>query len=160
MAGLNHRGSALYTMKTKTVYLFLFLILVLIVILIFKSRTHDSKESSQTQPVEQISPIQTQLNTFRLISNNASDQFGITDPIRLEFDQPVSNNLVYTIEPQIEVIISPGINSREIVIEPVDAWGFNLTYTLRISRSSTSITGQTLDKAYQFSFKTPPYSGI
>lgn len=145
-------------MKTKTIFLLIFLILVLIIIFVIKNSSQKS-EGELIKKVEQTpSPA---LETFQLISSNlTSSELGITEPISLEFNQPISSNFVYTLEPQKEVKIYSGSNPNEIIIDPVDAWAFNTDYTLRILKSTSSATGRVLDKDYIYTSKTPPYSGI
>lgn len=145
-------------MKSRTIYLMLFLILVLVVILFLKSRV---QKPQQSQPPPQASPLQNeQVTNFTIVSTSISDQsVGINEPIKLQFNQPLGN-LVYSIDPQITLKQGSGSNPNEITLSPPDAWAFNTSYTLKISATSSSISNQTLDKDYSFTFKTPPYSGI
>ncbi len=144
-------------MKTKTIYLLLFLILVLILFLFLKSRTQN--QPPKTNPIPQ--PSVSQISTFQLISTSISgNSVGITEPIKLTFNQPVSDNILYTLRPQKEIRIRRAGDPNEIIVDPLDGWSFDTTYTLTILKTTSSATGETLDKNYTYSFKAPPYSGI
>lgn len=145
-------------MKNKTIYLLLFLIFILVLILFLKSQFDKSPNKSVGQ--NNLTPV-VQLSTFKLIATNiSSGTIGITEPIKLQFDQPIISNIIYTIEPQKEEKIGIGATPNEIIIDPVDAWNFDTSYTLKILKSTKSVNGQYLDKDYTYTFKTPPYSGI
>ena len=150
-------------MKSKTVYLLLFLIFVLIIILLVRSNSQKSSQHEPTRPVEQTIPLPTSdLSGFKLVSTSLTNQtIGITEPIRLQFNQPISaENIVFTFQPEKEITSIIGINPSEIILDPVDGWGFSITYTLKILQSSKSSSNQALDRDYVYIFKTPPYSGI
>lgn len=146
-------------MKTKVIYLVLFLIFVLILMIFLKSRP---QKSVQIQPVKQYIPTpNTQINGFRLISTNIPEKsISITGSIQLTFNMPVSKNLIFTIEPKVEVVSGLSTSPYIFIIAPKDAWAFDTIYTLTISKSNLSQNNQGLDKDYVYTFKTPPFSGI
>lgn len=146
-------------MKTKLIFLILFLIFIFILIIFLKNR---SQKSEQIQPVKQYTPIaNTQTSSFKLISTNIPEtSMSITGSILLTFNQPISENLIFTIEPKAVVQSGLGTSSYEFVIAPKDVWAFDTTYTLTVSKSNLSQNNQSLDKNYLYTFKTPPFSGI
>ena len=147
-------------MKTKTIFLLVFLIIILFVILFIKSKAQTQVQNNQAEQTNEIESSQ-QTEVFKLTSTSIeSQEIGITEPVRLEFNHPVFNNFIYTLEPKKDVKVYSGTSPNELIIDPVDAWGFDTNYTLTVFKSTLSSTGQTLDKDYIYIFKTPPYSGI
>lgn len=146
-------------MKIKIIYLLVFLIFVLILVIFFRSV---QKPGQVQSPIQQYVPTpNTQTSGFTLISTNIPKQsMGITGEIRLTFSQPVSEKLIFTIKPKIEVRSGLGSSSFEFVIAPKDSWAFDTSYTLTISGSNISQYNQSLNKDFVYTFKTPPYSGI
>ena len=149
-------------MKSKTIFLLLFLILILIVILLLRS---SSQEPAQNVPVEKAEEFQnakenSHVGIFELISSSPTGQIGVTEPITLQFSQPVSGELIYTLDPPKSAILIPGKTPTELIISPVDAWAFDTTYSLTIFQENKSVTNQNLDREYTYTFKTPAYSGI
>lgn len=152
------------TVKTRVIFLILFLIVILISIIFLKNRSqnHETIQSiQQDTPTLQQVKDNSSINTFRLTSFNSSKGLvGITEPLLIEFNQPLSENIVYTIEPNILVKSEVGNNPYEFIIRPVNAWAFNTDYKLTILKSSLSQKNQNLDTDYSFHFKTISFGGM
>lgn len=148
-------------MRTKVIYLILFLIFVLILIIFLKSRSQEPEQLPPSPSKQYIPTPSAQTNGFKLILTNISKEFiSINGSIQLTFSQPVSENLVFTIVPKAVVQSRLGTSAYEFVIAPTDAWAFDTTYTLTVSKSNLSQNNQSLDQDYVYTFKTPPFSGI
>lgn len=143
-------------MKNKTIYLLIFLILVLIIIVILQNYF---KKSASNKPAP--SPSTKQVNNFVIVSTNlANHLIGITEPIKIEFSQPVPGDLIYVLDPKAVTMVKIDNNLNQLLITPKDAWSFDTNYTLTISKLNRSQHNQFLDQNYIYIFKTPPYSGI
>ena len=134
--------------KSKTIFLMLFLILVLIIILVLKNVFNKQENLNTTT----LSNPQTKAT---VTSINLTDQpFSITEPILVQFSQPVlENTLKILLKPETPSRITFDSSREQLIIDPEDAWSFDTTYQLIIS-------GLALDKEYIYTFKTMEYSGI
>lgn len=150
--------------KSKTVYLVLFLIFLLIIVIIVQINQDPIFWVQQpvTNSNGQVKETPKKPNQFKILSTSLSDKpLGITEPIIIRFDKNASPfSVIYEINPTEEIKISPSFDPKEIIIEPTGAWNFDTSYQLKILKTTRSLDYSELDKEYNYTFKTVPYSGI
>ncbi len=138
--------------KSKTVYLF-FLLVAILVLIITVQTSRDIR--NQTDPQTDTNPIPKIANT----SLNGKI-LRVTENIKITFNIPTSyESFFIEISPRARFIFSLSPSLNQLEIEPVDAWEYDIVYTLKLLKSNQP-GSQTIDKDYQFEYKTEPRTSI
>lgn len=153
--------------KPKTIYLIfflVFLIIVLLIILLFKKNGPKTQVQSQI-PVQSEIPVSTQTvptYKFSIISTNITlNPIGVADAVEILFSEPVNNeSLNLTLSPEESILPLFNDNLTTLTIKPTSTWLYDTSYIIRVSSQTKSAKDQNLDKNYEFTFKTIPFSGI
>jgi hypothetical protein len=128
-----------------------FLIIVLVVVQLLKPAP------------EKQTPLPLQKQALFKISSTTITQEPLSpaQPIKITFDSPASKqNLKVTTVPEVAIKTTFNKNLTEMTIEPIEIWDYNSSYILRITKEENNSEEKLLDKDYQFTFKTLPFSGI
>lgn len=144
--------------QTKTFYLILGLIATIVLILAFQLRVV-SHPQNIPKPIIQ---VEEQKQQFLITGTNLTGRdLETQDTIKINFSDNIDfPSLSYSINPQEETIPYYDPSLKQLTIEPTNAWDFDITYTLTIHPSTKTKSGVSLNKEYQFTFKTTPYKGI
>ena len=106
------------------------------------------------------SPTPLDLSIVSPITNN-DIKIGATEQIKIKFSTPVAKeSLKLELIPANEIELNFDNTNTELTVNPKDAWAFDTTYFIKISKDVKSIEGASLNEDYTYSFKTYPYSGI
>lgn len=90
-----------------------------------------------------------------------SQEVSVSKRITINFSRPLSSlNLSYEIIPFVKTGISFSKDGKELTIEPINTWGYGLSYSITIKGETKSVDGATLSSDYIIKFITPRYSGI
>ncbi|GEM_PF-5481777 len=149
--------------QSKTVYLVFALIGIVIIIMLvqvfkFSQPGTPAPAKSTPLPIVQYTPPP----QFRIVSTDITNQpVFVTDTITLTFDRPANNEkLAFEITPEEKVLALFSPDLTRVTFTPFNAWHFNTSYTIKVLKSTQSSDSQFLDKDYEFSFQTKPYTGI
>lgn len=137
----------------KTLILISFLVIVLLVILLLQLFNKPTTNPS-TEPSQQITPkapVPVSITNINL----SDDPILVGQPIIIDFSGTISkDSLKITVFPEEELKIQLDNSLKKLIVETTAGiWKYNESYTLDIS-------SQSIDKKYQYLFKTRPYSGI
>lgn len=131
----------------KFLFGFFGIIFLGLIIAFFSSR-------STNPPEEEAVPAE---KTFRLITTDPKlfpeFFYGPSLQVTLTFEEPVSlERLSYSISPEVEMTVKPFLGGRQMTLRPREFWPEG-TYTLIISKKTTSSASKSLDQDYSYQFK-------
>lgn len=138
----------------KTIILLVILIVIAMIILVIRNFL-----GTNTDPIPTSSPTSVK---FEILAPKSSEELtSVTEIIKFQFSQPVNETSIQLdILPKNKVKISLDPSKTILSVEPEDAWNFNTNYFVKILKTTKSVTDESLEADYTYSFKTHPYSGI
>lgn len=156
--------------KSSTTLLIILLITIIVLIILVQIFAGSrQKDSVQNLPIEVPSATSTPENPLtpegenvKILTTNITEApLAINAPVKFKFSKTMDNeSLKLQITPQEELLPLFDQTLTELSIEPTNAWDFNTKYQIKIFKETKAADGSALDKDYEFSFSTLPYSGI
>lgn len=143
--------------KPKTLLLIITLLFILGLLFFIKILFPEGNQPLKT------SPLPTQLKTdFKVLTSNTPEvKISSVEPLKVSFNTPADNEaLRIKITPEVGFLPTFDQSLTVLSIAPETTWGYDLIYTVVISKETKSKTGIKLGKDYEIKFKTLPYSGI
>ena len=149
---------------SKTILLIFILILLIFILLGVQLLFKKNAEKDQPLPSAPI-PVfikPSPAPKFSITSTNISSELiNVIDSIEITFNRPVDNEtLALKITPEENILPLFDSSLTKLSIKPVNVWNYNTSYTIIISAQTKSEDNNSLDKNYEFTFKTIPYYGI